>query len=118
MSDNQAWLFFPVNTIYTHNGNSIYLHFRFISSKKAANHDNGDNRADFHVNFDAATGETSIISDNPAVGSVFSLFLVIPYPISLPRAGIGKRIDTMNLTQKKSLSYTSLTKNDVLNTYP
>jgi hypothetical protein len=24
----------------------------------------------------------------------------------------------MNLTQKKSLSYTSLTKNDVLNTYP
>jgi hypothetical protein len=108
-------LFFPVSIIYTQNGNSIYLHFRFISSKKAANHNNGDNRVVLHVNFDAATGETSIISDNP---SVFSLFLVILYLISLPRAGIGERIVTMNLTQKKSLSYTSPTKNDVLNIYP
>jgi hypothetical protein len=111
-------LFFPVSIIYTQNGISIYLHFGFISSKKAANHDNGDNRANLLVTLDIATGDISIISDNPAVGSVFSLFLVIPYPISLPRAGIGERIDTMNLTQKKSLSYTSPTKNEVLNIYP
>ena len=72
MSDNQAWLFFPVSIIYTHNGNSIYLHCGFISSKKAANLDNGDNRADLHVNFDAATGETSIIGYNHAVVLVIS----------------------------------------------